>query len=125
MHFTKEQFKVLEQFEKHFKTAVSSNWSRNPGAAGLQVIHSIFTTATGEKIRLNVSCGQCILNLIRDCGKLYFKDKEERTKEDAKKVVVEVSEEENANHPKTPQNGVKTPRRANTRKKFSGAPKSK
>ena len=75
MTFTEDQFRTLSAFESYFYTAVKANYSRHPGQAGLELIHSIFTSATGDKRRLNSSCQQCVYNLIKDCGDLYFKDK--------------------------------------------------
>ena len=58
-------------------TAVKAQWARNPGRAGLQVIWDIYTKATGDQRRFNDNCNHCILSLLQDCGRLYFKDKEE------------------------------------------------
>lgn len=80
MTFNKEQIKRLEAFEPYFQTAVRSDWCRYPGPAGLQVIHSIFCIATGDRRRLNSGCQTCVLNLIRDCGRAYFADKAELAK---------------------------------------------
>lgn len=88
MKLTEEQIKILSKWEDNFNTAVKADWARNPGRAGLQVIHQIFTQATGDTRRLNDNCNHCILSLIQDCGKLYFQEKEEliNRQNDAKAV---------------------------------------
>lgn len=109
MKFTYEQFKTLAEFETPFRTAVNSNWARRPSTSGLQLIHTIFTSVTGDTRRLNTGCQNCILNLLRDCGRLYFKDKEERTAIEAEEMQREQEREfkDDGIIPKTPQNGRK------------------
>ena len=38
------------------------------------MIYDIFTQATGDGRRFSDNCSNCILNLLTDCGKLYFED---------------------------------------------------
>ena len=38
------------------------------------MIYDIFTQATGDRRRFSDNCSTCILNLLTDCGKLYFDD---------------------------------------------------
>ena len=38
------------------------------------MIYDIFTQATGDRRRFSDNCSTCILNLLADCGKLYFED---------------------------------------------------
>ena len=38
------------------------------------MIYDIFTQATGDRRRFSDNCSNCILNLLSDCGKLYFED---------------------------------------------------
>lgn len=86
MTFTEEQFKTLSKYEEHFNTAVNADWSRYPGSVALDEIHSIYCFVTGDTRRNNKSCSHCILNLLKDCGKLYFQDKEERSQIKPKKT---------------------------------------
>lgn len=80
MKLTKEQLKILEQYEQHFTTAIRSRYARYPGAAAIHTIHKIYCEATGVKIPLHASCSTCVFRLLVDCGSLYFKDKEELEK---------------------------------------------
>ena len=38
------------------------------------MIYDIFTQATGDRRLFSDNCSTCILNLLTDCGKLYFED---------------------------------------------------
>lgn len=86
MTFTEEQIQILSKYEEHFTTAVKGNWSRYPGSIALDEIHSIYCEVTGDKRKNNKSCSNCILNLLKDCGKLYFQDKDEWSVLRAKKI---------------------------------------
>lgn len=94
MKLTEEQIQTLSQWEDNFRTAVCSSWTRNPGRAGLQVIHQIYTQVTGDTRRLNTNCNHCILSLVKDCGRLYFQDKEELIAAKNAEVFVEKTKAE-------------------------------
>lgn len=81
MKLTEEQIKTLSAYEQHFETAVNGNWSRYPGAVALQQIHRIMEDVTGTKRPLNTNCQSCVLNLLKDCGILYFEAKKARAVE--------------------------------------------
>lgn len=80
MTFTKDQMEVLSGFESYFNTALKANYSRHPGHTNLLTIYGIYTGATGDRRRFDDNCQHCILSLIRDCGRIYFRDKEEMSK---------------------------------------------
>ena len=75
MELSKEQLDTLAPYESYMLTAVKSNWSRYPGRDALQEMHRILEEVTGRKRPLNVNCQSCVLNLLRDCGTMYFKAK--------------------------------------------------
>lgn len=81
MTFTEEQFNTLSSFEDYFHKAIYAQWSPNPGSSKLRVIHDIYTDTTGDRRRFSDNCQHCILSLLTDCGRLYFRDKEEREAE--------------------------------------------
>lgn len=87
MAFNKEQMVALSAYEGYFETAVKASWSRNPGRDALKEIHAIFTSATGDQRRFNDNCSTCILNLLKDCGKVYFASKADEMVSDTKKVA--------------------------------------
>lgn len=94
MKLTQEQFEALSAYEPYFNTAVNGNWARHPGQAALQVIHNIYESVSGIHARLNGSCQVCILNLLRDCGQIFFQDKQERIDQANDRVAVELTNEE-------------------------------
>ena len=97
MTFTDEQLTTLSAWEEQFRTAVRSQWARNPGRSALKVIYDIYTAATGDTRRFSDNCNHCILSLLTDCGRAYFKDitekaattttKEVKVSQDEKQVV--------------------------------------
>lgn len=92
MTFNDEQFQTLSKYESYFTDAVRASWCRYPGHAALVTVHTILKDATGDRRRLNTSCGVCTLNLMRDTGRLYFKDKEARIAAENDKKAVELTE---------------------------------
>lgn len=80
MTFTKDQMEVLSGFESYFNTAINANYSRHPGHTNLLTIYEVYTGATGDRRRFDDNCQHCILSLIRDCGRIYYRDKEEMSK---------------------------------------------
>lgn len=92
MIFNDEQFETLAKYEGYFTDAVQANWCRYPGHAALVAVHTILKDATGDRRRLNTSCGVCTLNLMRDAGRLYFKDKDARIAAENDKKAVELTE---------------------------------
>lgn len=78
MKFNDEQFEALAPYEKYFDTAVHSSFASYPGDAALTLIHETYTAATRDRRRLNKSCSACIVALLRDCGRIWFRDRDER-----------------------------------------------
>ena len=78
MELSKKQLDALAPYESYMMTAVKSNWSRYPGRDALQEMHRILEDVTGRTRPLNVNCQSCVLNLLRDCGTIYFKAKESK-----------------------------------------------
>ena len=93
MKFTEEQLKTLSAWEDNFRTAVKSQWARNPGSRNLRVIYDIYTSATGDRRRFNDNCSHCILSLLHDCGELYYRDLEELKMRESTTREVKVSQE--------------------------------
>lgn len=77
MRLTQEQIKELEPYERHFTTAVRSQFVRYPGMAALTKMHDIYKGIVPNAPRLNTGCATCAYNLVKDLGTIYFADKEE------------------------------------------------
>lgn len=78
MNYTDEQFAEISKYEDNFRTAMEGNWSRNITLPELKRLRSIYEEAAKTRFPLNVACGTCRLRLLKQAGKLYFADKEER-----------------------------------------------
>lgn len=122
MKFTEEQFKALSAYEQKFHTAIIADWCRHPGLSGLRLIYDIYTTVTGDQRRFSDNCQHCIVSLMRDCGRLYFADKEEiMTREAAiaaenDKKAVELSEQAAGTKEKVEVKTAKKPRKKAAKK---------
>lgn len=78
MRLTEEQYRALEPYEQNMRTALRSGYARNPGRQVMLVMQDIYNDAAHARNRINTGCGNCILNLLKDIGRIYFADKEER-----------------------------------------------
>lgn len=78
MILTEEEFRALEPFEKHMETALRAGWSRNPGLSALDTLQRIYNRVSKSALKINKGCGVCILNLLKDVGRIYFADKAEK-----------------------------------------------
>ena len=75
---TDEQFQALAQFEDRFTTAINDAWCRYPGLAALQTMASVYTSVTGQGVRINSGCSRCVLHVVQDAGRVYFAEKARR-----------------------------------------------
>lgn len=95
--FTEEEIKTLSKWEKHFRTAVLSNYKRATVRADDAKISEIYENATGEKINKNFGCGICSLNFYKKVGNKYFEDKsfyeqeEEKAGDEVVSMVLEMA----------------------------------
>ena len=79
MILTEKEFKALEPYEKNMSTAIRAGWARNPGSSALDLMQTVYGRVSGTAMKINKGCGTCILNLLKDVGRIYFADKEEKT----------------------------------------------
>lgn len=75
MKLTDEQYRALEPYEQNMRTALHQGYARNPGSRAIDMMQGIYNAVAKVKIRPNKGCNTCILNLLKDCGRLYFADK--------------------------------------------------
>ncbi len=107
MTMTDEQFQALAQYEDRFRTAIEGGWCRYPGLAALQTMASVYTSVTGQGVRINSGCSRCVLHVVQDAGRVYFAEKARREAVQATKAV-KVSE--------TPAKKKNAPKRKETAK---------
>lgn len=81
MILTEEEFRALEPYERHMETALRAGWSRNPGLSALDTMQRIYNRVSKSALKINKGCGVCILNLLKDVGRIYFADKKEKGQE--------------------------------------------
>ena len=90
MTFDKATYDYLAQFDDNFRTAINSRWSRHPGHQNLLRMGEIYNAATRQHRIIYTSCQSCVLDFLRDLGRLYFADKEARAR--AKRTTKKTAE---------------------------------
>lgn len=83
---TEEQYNALAPYEQNFKTAIECQYSRYPGADGVDTMFRIWKEITNTRMNINRSCSVCILHLIQDVGRLWYAEKAKRVKEQLDKM---------------------------------------
>lgn len=96
---TQEQFETLSRWEKNFDTALRGNWALNPGYSACKDINAIIRPGK----MLNYNCGNCVLDLLKEAGEVYFKEKAKRAEisEVKTKEVKEVKKPRKAKNTKS------------------------
>ena len=69
---TMSQLNRLRKYVPAMRTAVRSSWARYPGEAAVREMKAIWEEHTGTVRTMRLSCSDCILNLLKDLGTLYF-----------------------------------------------------
>ena len=116
MKLTLEQFKALEPYAEEFKRAIASNYCKAPSTAELKQIREIFVAATGAKgYPMSFGCTYCVLQLMKDAGRLYFADADEQAlaaakrEEERKKAAGSKGTAKKPTQTKKPASGTKKP----------------
>lgn len=78
MNYTDKQFDALAPYEDNFRTAVEGEWTRRIPVEGQTLIRKTYEDATSTRVPYNAGCANCLINLLRRAGRLYFADKKER-----------------------------------------------
>ena len=73
---TAEQVLELQPYERHFTQATRAAWCSYPGQAGIAKMLDIWESLTGSKYPYQPGCSNCLLNLVRDLGTIYFAQKD-------------------------------------------------
>ena len=98
---TAAQVHELEPFERHFRQAIEAAWCSYPGQAGINKMLDIWLAIAGSQYPYKPGCPNCLLNLVRDLGTLYFAQRDS-VLEAAGKVA------ETAEEPETEKKARKT-----------------
>ena len=69
---TAEQVLELQPYERHFTQATRAAWCSYPGQAGIAKMLDIWESISGSKYPYQPGCSNCLLNLVRDLGTIYF-----------------------------------------------------
>lgn len=86
MHYTDDQFKALAPYAEEFRRAIESNYCKAPRSEELKAIRAAYVAASGRKsYPSNFGCTACVIGLMKDAGRLYFADCDERALESAKR----------------------------------------
>lgn len=111
---TAAQVHLLEPLERNFKQATEAAWCSYPGQAAIANMLQVWTDLTGQPYAYKPGCPNCLVNLVRDLGTIYFAQKDEAL---AAERPVKAAE--------TAQNGSKAPKASNTTKGRGNAAKRK
>ena len=79
MTFNDEQFASLQPYEQQMQSAIKANYGYIDSAKAQRVLETL-TAAGVQTPRFKLTCGWCVMRLLKLAGKHYFADKEEREK---------------------------------------------
>lgn len=105
---TAAQVEALAPLERYFKQATEAAWCSYPGQAAIQLLRDTWEDLTGHAYPYKAGCPNCLLNLVRDMGTLYFAAVEDNTPAKVSETPAE---------PKTPAKGTTTPAKKKSAKK--------
>ena len=80
----KQNIKYLKDYETDMITALFHSYTRQIPTATLMEIDRIYTEETGKSLKTNYSCTGCILKLLKNTAKIYFKENIDRLPDDLK-----------------------------------------
>lgn len=70
MKLNEEQYQVLQVYETYLDTAVHFNYVRTLPHSYAREMAQVYTQLTKQKP--NLSCPQCVFNMCKTLGNLYF-----------------------------------------------------
>lgn len=73
---TADQVHALEGYERFFRQATEAAWCSYPGQAGINLMLDVWTSLTGSAYPYKPGCPNCLMNLVRDMGTIYFSQKD-------------------------------------------------
>lgn len=75
---TKEEFNILTKYDKHFNTAIKSNYTRSIPTNELQKLVDIYSRIIKNNFKLCYHCNSSILEFMKRLGNIYLKEKNKR-----------------------------------------------
>lgn len=81
-HMKKGNVKYLKDYEADMITSLFHSYCRQLPSSTLMEIDRIFTEETGRLLKTNFSCSNCTLKLLKEMGKVYFRENIDRLPED-------------------------------------------
>lgn len=63
---------ILGKYKDQLERALYHDYAYNLPRAVLDQFEKIYFEETGKDLRTNFSCSNCVLNLLKKVGKLYF-----------------------------------------------------
>ena len=69
---TPDQLDQLKPFEQNMAQAAVIGSLRYPGASALEMLRKTWADLTGTTYPFREGCAECIVNLLRDLGLVYF-----------------------------------------------------
>lgn len=85
-YYTKEQIEQLEDpgILQSFMTSTVSDYKRGTSRKQDELVATIYDQTTGKKENRNMNCAQCVFQLYRAAGTLYYESKKYWEEQDAK-----------------------------------------
>lgn len=115
MYYNDEQFTALAAIEHELRRAIDRNYARIPNRETLDNVRAAYMQATGlRSYPQNWGCTSCCINLLKDAGRLYFADKEEREKAAAAETAP--TEDADGETPAQPEEAPETAPKSKTTK---------
>ena len=87
-----DQVRALAGYERNFHQATEAAWCSYPGQAGINLMLDIWAALTGSPYPYKPGCPNCLMNLVRDMGTLYFAQKDSVLAEEAAAKAEETAE---------------------------------
>lgn len=77
-----KNIKYLEKYEADLITGLFYDYTRQLPTSVLMDMDKIYTEESGKSLNTNFGCSACILKLIKQCARMYFKECPDRVPED-------------------------------------------
>jgi hypothetical protein len=78
----KNNIKYLAKYEADLITGLFYDYVRQLPTSVLMDFDKLYTEESGKTLNTNFSCSACILKLVKQCSRLYFKELPDRVPED-------------------------------------------